>query len=97
MQRKPARGAAAWRKRKAAWLAAHPACWGAGRVGLDVAGAHVCDGVMDANHIIPRGAGGTRNDDLPLVTLCRRLHQYAEEHREWARSNGLLARRKATR
>lgn len=97
MKRKPARGAAAWAKRKAAHLAVRPDCalryrvfWAP--VPLDYPDR--CWGPIGVHHIMPRGMGGVREDDSPLVTVCRRHHQYIEEHRAWARRVGLLLKRR---
>jgi hypothetical protein len=77
----------AWRKRKAEQLVKEPECV---LKGLDYG---PCWGPIDVHHAQPRGAGGTSHDDSPLFTLCRKHHDYIEEHRELGRSLGLLGRR----
>ena len=83
-----------WRKRKAEQLKSEPECALRDKGLGDCWNPRESNGKNDANHVVPRGAGGTSHDDSPLVTLCRKHHDYIEEHREWARENGYLARRK---
>ena len=88
MSRQSAHGreaAEAWVVRRDTHLEAHPYCEGP-NLGLP----EKCWGPLDANHIIPRGMGGTHFDDSPLVSLCRRHHEWAEMHRVEAKALGLL-------
>lgn len=87
LRRIASKGIGDWRIRKAKWMESNPLC--------QLREQSNCWGVMDAHHIIPRGAGGTSEDTSPLATLCRLHHQYVEEHREWARGVGLLIRRES--
>jgi hypothetical protein len=76
-----------WKRDKAAQLVKEPEC---ALKGLDYG---PCWGPIDVHHAQPRGAGGTSHDDSPLFTLCRKHHDYIEEHRELGRLLGLLGRR----
>mgnify|MGYP001614377403 CR=1 FL=1 len=86
MQRRKPKGRDEWAERRDAHLKAHPKC-----EMPDGYGEHW--GPIDANHLFPRGMGGTRKDDSPLISLCRKHHAWAESYREKAREMGMLLRR----
>lgn len=79
-----------WRDAKASHLQAQPTCQGP-EAGLPGACGRpgTPQGIIDVQHIIPRGMGGGR-DYGEYVTLCRKHHEYVEMHRDEGRSKGML-------
>ena len=78
---------AAWTAERDAHLAAHPRC----EIGWD------CWGPLDAHHVQRRGAGGTRGATGPLLTVCRKHHDYIHQHPKWAEAQGYSIRREASK
>ena len=89
MNQRSAKGKAAhdeWMAEKREHLSRQPVCQ------HYIAGIPLekCWGPIDVHHINPRGAGGRVGPAGELITLCRAAHQYVEEHRRWAKEQGLL-------
>lgn len=77
-----------WAETRDRHLTANPRCEGPSR-GLQGS----CMGGLQAHHVIPRSAGGTRNEHGPLVSLCLAHHEHLERNRAEAKALGLLMRR----
>jgi hypothetical protein len=83
---------ALWVSERDAHLESQPDCQGPA-AGLEGR----CSAILDVQHKQGRGAGGRRGSAGPLVTLCRKHHDWITEHPAEGRALGLVESMKGKR